>query len=203
MFQQAYGVDLMDIAAGGFLDSGTQNWIQERTNALMSTVSATTANWFNKAKSFYQTITESDAIQALRNLTAKEDVCWKGNNIYLCNSIEQIQATNIVQQRYIMAEPRLRQMYLNQEVEGFAATYNNVQGEAIGMKQFDYRRVTDGMLLVTEDSMQWTDYHENLPEQERELELYERADMIRNWNLVNICLDKAEQDPSSPIGNML
>lgn len=203
MMQQAYGVDLMDIAAGGFLDNSTTSWMQDRTQALMSTVSATTASWFNKAKTFYQTITETDANQALRNLTAKMDMSWKGNNIFLCNNIQQLQSSNPVQQRYLMAEPRLRQLYFDQSCEGFAGSYNNLHGEAIGINHYDYRRVTDGMLLVTDNQIEWTDFHEAIPDNDKELELYEKADMIRNWNLVNIALDANEMDPSSPIGNLL
>ena len=203
MMQQAYGVDLMDIAAGGFLDSSTTNWIQDRTQALMSTVSATTAGWFNKARTFYQTISETDAVQALRNLTAKADLSWKGNNIHLCTSIEQIQASNPVLQRYLMAEPNLRQLYLNQSCEGFAGVYNNVHGNAVGVNHYDYRRVTDGMLMVSESEIEWNDFYELIPDNDKELELYEKADMIRNWNLVNIALDANEMDPSSPIGNLL
>lgn len=201
--QQAYGVDLMDIAAGGFLDNSTTSWIQDRTQALMSTVSATTAGWFNKARTFYQTITETDAVQALRNLTAKSDLSWKGNNIHLCNSLSQIQSSNPVQQRYLMANPELRTLYLNQSCEGFAGSYINLQGNAVGVAQYDYRRVTDGMLLVQPDHVEWNDFYENIPDNDKELELYEKADMIRNWNLVNVALDANEMDPSSPIGNLL
>lgn len=203
MLQQAYGVDLMDIAAGGFLDAGTTNWIQDRTQALMSTVSATTSNWLNKARSFYQTITESDAVQALRNLTAKADVSWKGNNIHFCNNLDLIQTANPVMQRYIMAEPRLRDMYLNQTVEGYAGSYENYHGDAIGINHYDYRRVTDGMLLVKDDHFEWNDFYENVPDNDKELTMFEKVDVIRTWNLVNIALDENEMDPTSPIGNLL
>lgn len=201
--QQGYGVDLMDIAAGGFLDNSTMSWMHDRTQALMSTVSATTANWFNKAKTFYQTITETDANQALRNLTAKVDMSWKGNNIFLCQNIQQIQSSNLVQQRYLMAEPNLRQLFLDQSCEGFAGSYVNLHGNAVGVNHYDYRRVTDGILLVNETGVEWNDFYEAIPDNDKELEMYEKADMIRNWNLVNIALDANEMDPSSPIGNLL
>ncbi len=203
MFQQAYGVDLMDIACGGHLDTRTTSWMQERTANLMQTVSATTQNWFNKARTFYQTISESDAVQALRNLTAKADTSWMGNNIHFCNSIEQIQTANPIMQRYIMAEPRLRQMYLNQEVEGYAGSYENYHGSAFGVQHYDYRRVTDGMVMVNEEGFEWNDFYEELPDNDRELSMFEKADIIRTWNLVNVALDAHEMDPTSPIGNLL
>lgn len=203
MLQQAYGVDLMDIAAGGFLDAQTTNWLQHRTQNLMQTASASTANWLNKARTFYTTISESDAMQALRNLTAKVDTSWMGNNIHFCNSLEQIQTANPIMQRYIMAEPRLRDMYLNQSVEGYADSYVNYHGDAIGVNHFDYRRVMDGMAIVTDTHLEWNDFYENLPEEEKEFTLFEKVDIIRTWNLVNQALDAHEMDPTSPVGNLL
>lgn len=203
MQYQAHGVDLMDIACGGFLDSQTTNWLNQRSEALMSSVSTTTQNWFNKARTFYQTISESDAVQALRNLTVKADVSWKGNNIYHCNSIEQLQVANPVMQRYIMAEPRLRDMYLNQSVEGYAGSYENFHGDAIGAGHYDYRRVTDGIVMVQEDHAVVNEFYELIPDTDKELDFFQKADVIRTWNMVNRALDANETDPTSPIGNIL
>jgi len=203
MQQQAYGVDLMDIACGGFLDNQTTNWLQQRSEALMGTVSATTANWLNKARTFYTTISESDAMQALRNLTAKADLSWKGNNIHLCNSIEQIQAANPIMQRYIMAMPRLRDMFLNDSVEGYSGSYENYHGDAIGLTHFDYRRVMDEIVEVHDDHFTYNKFYELIPDQDKELEFFEKVDIIRTWNLANQALDAGEMDPTSPIGNIL
>lgn len=203
MQQQAYGVDLMDIACGGFLDNQTTNWLQQRSEALMNTVSSTTASWLNKARTFYTTISESDAMQALRNLTAKSDLSWKGNNIHFCNSIEQLQAANPIMQRYIMAEPRLRDMYLNQSVEGYAGSYENYHADTIGLSHYDYRRVTDEIVMVNETGYEFNKFYELIPDQDKELEFFEKVDIIRTWNLVNQSLDANEMDPTSPIGNIL
>lgn len=203
MQYQAHGVDLMDIACGGFLDNNTTNWLTQRSEALMSTVSSTTQNWFNKARSFYTSISEADAIQALRNLTVKADVSWKGNNIYFCNSIEQLQVANPVMQRYIMAEPRLRELYLNESVEGYNDSYVNHHGDSLGTKHYDYRRVTDGVVIVHDDHAIVNEFYELIPDTDKELDIFEKADIIRTWNMVNRALDANEMDPTSPIGNLL
>ncbi len=203
MQYQAHGVDLMDIACGGFLDSQTTNWLNQRSEALMSTVSATTQNWFNKARTFYTSISESDAIQALRNLSVKADVSWKGNNIHMCNSIEMVQTANPIMQRYIMAEPRLRDMYLNQSVEGYAGSYENHHGDALGVAHYDYRRVTDGIVMIQDEHAIVNEFYELIPDTDKELDIFQKADVIRTWNMVNRALDTAEMDPTSPIGNML
>jgi hypothetical protein len=203
MQYQAHGVDLMDIACGGFLDNTTTNWLQQRSEALMNTVSTNTQTWFNKARAFYNTISESDAVQALRNLTVKADVSWKGNNIYHCSSIEMLQTANPIMQRYIMAEPRLRDMYLNQSVEGYEGSYENFHGDALGVSHYDYRRVTDGIVIAHDDHYVINEFHENIPDTDRELDFFQKADVIRTWNMVNRALDASEMDPTSPIGNLL
>ena len=102
-----------------------------------------------------------------------------------------------------MAEPRLRDMYLNESVEGYAGSYHNYHGNAIGVNHYDYRRVMDGMAIVTDTHLEWNDFYEIVPEEDKELSLFDKVDVIRTWNLVNRALDEHEMDPTSPIGNLL
>lgn len=204
MLQQAYGIDLMDIAAGGHMDTQTTSWLADRSSALRESMGSAALNWFNTAKSFVQIIDTSSAIQAFRNITSKQESVWNTNNIHQCFTIEQLQTANPVQQRYIMAEPRLRDMYLNNSVEGYGDSYVNNQGDAIGVKQYDYRRVTDGIMLEQPDeTFEVNVFHEIIPDGDKELTLHQKVDILRNWNLVNIALDEAEMDPTSQFGNML
>lgn len=204
MLQQAYGVDLMDIAAGGHMDTQTTSWLADRSSALRESMGSAALNWFNTAKSFVQIIDTSSAIQAFRNITSKQESVWNTNNIHQCFTIEQLQTANPVQQRYIMAEPRLRDMYLNNSVEGYGDSYINHQGDAVGIKQYDYRRVTDGIMLEQPDeTFEVNVFHEIVPDGDKELTLHQKVDILRNWNLVNVALDAAEMDPTSQFGNML
>lgn len=204
MQQQAYGIDLMDIAAGGHLDNTTTGWLADRSMALRDCISSTAMGWLDKARSFVNVIDTSSAIQALRNITVKQDSMWNTNNVYQCSSIEQIQTANPVMQRYIMAEPRLRDMFFKSSVEGYADSYTNFHGDAIGVKHYDYRRVVDGMLMEQPDeTYQVSTFYEEIPEGDSELTLHQKVDLLRTWNLVNVALDANEMDPTSPVGNML
>lgn len=204
MLQQAYGVDLMDIAAGGHLDTNTTSWLADRSMALRDTLSSTAAGWLDKARSFVQVIDTSSAIQALRNITAKKDQSWNTNGIFACGTIEQLQTSNPVQQRYLMAHTGLRALYLNNEAEGFSGSYENYHGDAIGVAHYDHRRVIDGIMLEQPDeTFVVNTFYEEIPEGDVELTLHQKVDMIRNWNLIDRCLDEHEMDPSSPVGNML
>lgn len=204
MQQQMYGVDLMDIAAGGHLDNSTMSWLADRSSSLRESIGNTAASWLNTAKSFVQVIDTSSAIQAMRNILVKKDNEWNTNNVQQYRCIEELQTANLINQRYIMAQPRLRDLYLNNSVEGYGEAYTNVQGNAIGNRQYDYRRVTDGIMMeCSDETFEVNVFHEAISDGDAELTLHQKVDILRNWNMVNIALDAAEMDPTSPVGNML
>lgn len=203
MLHQSYGVDLMDIAAGGHLDSGTTSWLAGRAESLRETLSAGAAGFFNQARTFYNMISTNDAIGAMRNIMVKTDNAWNTANIHSCTSIEQLQTANPVMQRYIMAHVDLRNLYLNNSVEGYSESYVNHHGNNVGEKQYDWRRVMDGIVVVEDDHARFTHYIEEIPEGEKELTLFEKVDILRTWNAIDAALDEDELDPTSPAGNML
>jgi len=199
---QAHGVDLLDICAGGHLDMGTQSWLGDRSDALRATISTAAQGFFNQAASLYTMISTSDAVQALRNLTVKAENAWQSNTITYLNSIEQIQAAPIVMQRYIMAQEDLRKMYLNGEVSGYGETYENLHGDGVGAKHYDWRRVMDGIVTVQDEGFQYTQYVEDTRD-DAELTVFEKVDILRTWNQIPDMLSAAEMDPTSPEGLML
>lgn len=199
---QAHGVDLLDICAGGHMDMNTQSWLGERSDALRATISTTASSFFNQAASLYTMISTSDAVQALRNMTVKADNAWQNNTISFLSNIEQIQCAPPIQQRYIMAQPDLRQMYLNGEVNGYGDMYENIHGNAVGQKHYDWRRVMDGMATVTNESVSYTNYVEDTRD-DVELTVFEKVDMLRTWQIIPDMLSAAEMDPTSPEGLML
>jgi hypothetical protein len=203
MLHQAHGVDLMDICAGGHLGQETVQWLGERSETMRSTLSGAAAQFFDQARSLYSMINVNDAIQALRNLTVKKDNVWNTNTILALSTIEQLQTANPIMQRFIMAEPRLRQMYLNNEVEGYSDTHVNLHGDRIGANHYDYRRVMDEVVIVTDDAMEYNHYYESLAEGDGELTLHEKVDILKTWNMVQQMLDVADEDPTSPFGNKL
>lgn len=203
MLHQAHGVDLLDIVAGGHLDQQTSNWLGERANALRNTISGAASQFFDQAKTMYAMISTNDAIQALRNLTAKTDNVWNSNVIHSLTTIEQLQTAAPIMQRYIMAQPELRKMYLNGEVEGYADSYENLHGDRTGIRHYDYRRVTDGIVTATEEYAVFNNFYEVIPDGDVELTLYQKVDILRSWNTVNDALDEHEEDPTSAGGNRL
>lgn len=198
-----YGVDLMDIAAGGHLNNETVQWVNERATALRSTISSTASSFFDQARTVHQMISSSDAVQALRNLTAKVTDLWSSNQIGRMGSLEALQTANPINQRWIMANTNVREMYLANSIEGYHGSYVNLHGLGVDDEHYDFRRVMDGLITPTVNRTEVKQYHEILKEGDVHLSLHEKVDIINNWNLVNTHLDAGELDPTSPIGNHL
>lgn len=199
---QAHGVDLLDICAGGHLDMNTQSWLGERSDALRATISNTATAFFNQAASLYTMISTSDAVQALRNMTVKADNAWQNNTIAYMSTTEQLQCAAPVMQRWIMAEPTVRQMYLNGEVSGYGESYTNLHGNGVGAAHYDWRQVMSGIATITDDHISHTTYVEDTRD-DNELSVFEKVDILRTWNTVQVALSEGEQDPTSPEGLML
>lgn len=200
----AGGADLIDIMAGGRPDEATRQWFAERSEMVQQNLSNSSRAFFDRARSLYQTISESQAIQMLRNLKSKDENVWSGNVIESLRTLASIQTASPVMQRMIMAQPDLRQRYLNQEVEGFADSYTNFHGDAWGSSHFDYRRVMDGVVEVKdEEDFVIRHYIDYMEADDRNLSLHEKIDVLNTWDMVKQLLEEGGEDPTSPVGNDL
>lgn len=197
------GNDLIDVYAGGHLDTNTQNWLGQRFDTMRATLSTTAQNFFDTAQRTFTLMGSSEAIQALRNLTVKSEKMWQSNNIQRHDTLVELQTAGVINQRWLMACPEARSLYLSGELSGYAGSYENFGGQAIGETHFDYRLVMDGVITSDETSFQYTAYYQAMPEGERELELYEKADIINSWNRMRYYLDLHDEDPTCPYGNKM
>jgi len=197
------GTDLIDVYAGGHLDQNAIAYLDGKSQELRATVGGEAAQFFNQARNLYQVISATDATQVLRNLKSKVDKLWADNTITNHSTLASIQTAGTVMQRWIMAHPGIRGMYLNQEVEGYSGSYVNYHGEAIGASHYDYRRVVDGIAFETEEGYRYTQYHEAITEDDPELTLHQKVDILNTWKAVEHYLDEADEDPTSAVGNKL
>ena len=194
--------DIIDVFAGGHLSQSTTQWLSQRNESLMGTVTAAAQNFFQQAQSMYNMVSTSDAMMLLRNLTTKSENTWSFD-IVEARTLAEVQTANPFMQRWIMAQPDLRQRYLYQEVEGYGDSYVNYHGDAVGEAHHDYRRVMDGVVTHTEKEFGYKHYHDLLGEGERELTVFEKVDVLRTWARVAHMLEEGDDDPTSVTGAKL
>ena len=194
-----------------------QNFIQERiqqvSQQLGSVVSDFGTKFMERAKNLYEQAYNSQAVLAAKAAIRATKGLFHPNAIVQLDSVDELRSAQPVMQRYLMANPIVRQLYLEQRIDGYSDTYVNVHGKVIGNEHYDYRRVMDGMIVdhelqqmltgkaVDESAPEWTatTYFEDLLQDDRELTAMEQTDMLNNYRLQAIAIQQLK-DPTNLFG---
>lgn len=180
----------------------TSFYIQNQLNAFSQTLTDIGRQFVETSKAIYDKINDSNAIRLAKAAVRMAKGMFHPNMIIPLETIEDIRAAQPMMQRYIMAEPTLREQYHKQLVDGFSDTYADVEPGRIGEAHYDYRRVMDGIIVdeVDADGEEgWVAHHyfDELRGDDRDLDLVEQTAILRTWDVIRMAL-AAEKDPSDP-----
>ena len=117
-------------------------------------------------------------------------------------TLDAIQDATPYMQSYIMANPVMRELYNKQLCNGYSDTYIDIDPGTIGNDHYHYRRVVDGMMLEKDDEWVCNNYYEDLLGDDRDLDIYEKIDILSTWEVMNLFI-KEGFDVSSPMGGFL
>ena len=104
-------------------------------------------------------------------------------------TFEQIQNASPVMQRWIMSHPDVKELYLKQNIDGYSDTYQNVFGDGVGDKDYNWRRVMSG--VQQDDGVtSWRTFYENddLIEGDRALVHFEKVAILTTYDATNVLL---------------
>lgn len=198
------GADAFDALRGGIPSADTQTWLNSYYDRATEALSGSGRAFVEKAREMYQVISESGASQLLRNLRSKVDNIWDSNRITPLRTLEALQTASSYNQRWLMANPVLRNLYLRQECEGYGDQYVNLHGDAIGDRHVDYRRVMDGVVVAKpEVDFYYKTYVDVLAEGELKLKSPEKVDVLFNWAMAERFVELGESDPTSQFNAQL
>ena len=194
-----------------------QSYIQEKISQVSTQLGAAVsdfgAKFIERAKNLYEQAYNSQAVLAAKAAIRATKGLFHPNAIVQLDSLDDLRSAQPVMQRYLMANPIVRELYNEQRIDGYSDTYVNVHGKAIGHDHYDYRRVMDGIVVdhelqsmltgkaVDETEPEWTSttYIEDLLPEDRELQAMEQADMINNYRLQAIAISQLK-DPTNLFG---
>lgn len=105
-----------------------------------------------------------------------------------------LQNANATMQRWIMAHPDVRKLYLDQNIDGYSGSYQNVFGKEIGEDDYNYRRVMDGVMCDEGDITVVRQYLDDLLEGDRELNHYEKVKILHTYDAIDYLLKECKFD---------
>lgn len=179
------------------------NQIQQAKQALGSTFGEFGNRFLNRAEELYDRFNNSRSMELARAALNQVRGIFQADVVRDLRTLSEFQIATPVMQRWVMTNPMVREMYHSQQCDGYSDTYVDTQPGMIGENHYDYRRVRNGIVDVTDEGWHVTTYAETLKEGDKELEFDEQVRILRTWeNLENLLYQKLK-DPTSVWNNDL
>lgn len=164
-------------------------------------------SFMETSRDIYNMINDSSAVRMAKAAIRAAVGIFHPNTIYQINTLDEIRSAQAMMQRYIMAEPTIREYYNSQRCDGFSDTYLDVEPGKIGESHYDYRRVMTGVITDTTnqdgvDESWCKTYFEDLREGDRELDHAEKVAIMNTWDMVRLFVGQ-NQDPTNIFGGEL
>ena len=180
---------------GGFM----QNYLQQQSANLGTAFNEFGGMLRNALNTSYNFVTDQLVQMGLREELNRTGLNIVDNYYAPLFDYQALYDANLTMQRWIMANPSMRTLYLNDNVEGYADSYIDLNpSDGIGKDHYDYRRATNGVILDGPDDT-WTLSHhfEDLLPGDRELTHSEKCDIILTWGAVDFILENGDFDFSA------
>lgn len=180
----------------------TQGFIRNELNRFTSAaVGEFGAMMVGKMKSLYETFHSSSAMNMMQAALNQARSLVMPDTIYRFTRIEDFQIAQHQMQRYVMANPVIRQMYHNQQCDGYSDSYVDKHPGKIGKNHVDYQIVTNGMLEDDElGDMSYTNYSGAYDQKNgcEVLNAPQQHAVMASWRALEKIVEQGEYDPVSP-----
>ena len=159
-------------------------------------------DYFNQVTQAQQAYYQQSGMAVAQTLVNLGGVVQGSMEFYLhpIETLDDLRLAPVDYQPYLMANPVVRQLYLDGRVEGYVDTYDNACGNDIGIHHRDYRDViTNSGNWMYEDADEKGYYFRecigNVME-ERQPKLREKVNVFTAWLIQNAAIEQG-QDPTS------
>lgn len=133
-------------------------------------------------------------IEAFRNKVA---ATWQADMVKVLGDVGQIQQAPDSMVRWVMAQPDIRQHFIEGRCEGYGDRYVDNNPGGVGLNHYDYRVATSGVVMQEDDAFVVRNHYEHLYEEERELTLLEKNAIQVTWETMCASMETDITDPTS------
>lgn len=196
--------DAWNAACYGEKHTGTVEFLRSQFDTISNFVTEAGKNFYQKSLSAFNHYNGTDALRFARNVISNMSG-GEIDRIYEIRDLSGLQNANLQMQRWIMANPVVRQRYMRQECDGYSDTYFDAHPGKIGKDHYDYRMATTGMLQFDEKTGAacFTEYAQDLADGDRRLLFEEKCDIANTWDVTNVIFAIGEDDATSKDGGKL
>lgn len=170
------------------------NYLQKQMSAMQNFVSPATSRIYDALQTSYNYVTDSLVKAGIMGQLRNSGIQVTDDYFQLLLTPEALRQASGVMQRWIMAQPDVRQLYLQQDIDGYSDTYKNVFGKEVGPKDYNYRRVMTGIVQDTDEYSHYVTYVDELMPGDRELSFDEKAIILGTWDYMKHIIQTSKVD---------
>ena len=157
------------------------------------------------ARETFDRFSGESAMRRAREISRRLGWMYQKDCIRPLTSLREFQSAQPIMQRWIMANPELREYHLRQECNGYEKTYVDIDPGRIGENHYDYRRVMNGVVQTDDEEKPFYSIYlgDELLDGDRELDIVEKVDILASWNYLRAIIAEGVDDPNSIHGDHL
>lgn len=173
------------------------DFIGQQYATATTALSESALRWAEKTRGVFEKIGFDDAMRSARAAVLKLGQLGQYSGVMELTTMEAMQAASPMMQTYIMANPMVRQLWLDGGCDGYSGSYRD-NTPLVGEAHYVYRRVMDGVVVDNPDgTWEATTYLEELIHERDELHLEQQKDVLRTWARAEAALRAKMSDPTS------
>lgn len=166
------------------------NYLQQQMQSLGSGFNDISQKLYQAALSSYNWVTDKLTQYGIKSELSNVGLNVLDNQYMELLNWEALQQANLTMQRWIMCHPTMQQLYLDQNLDGYSDSYQNLTNQAVSDNGYDLRRVMNGVLI--DDTV--THYFEDLVPGDRELDHYEKDIVLNTFSTIDWVLSNCDLD---------
>lgn len=183
-------------------NSGLKGYFYNQVNQISQTLTDFGQQFMAANKALYEKINDSEAVRIARLALRYAKGLAHPNTIVALVDLDSIRAASPINQRFIMANPAVRDLYHRQLIDGYSDTYEDLHPAKVGDQHYDYRRVMHGVIQDAQDEQgnyEWVakQYYEELVAGDQVLDATAKFDILKTWDVIELFLKSGQQDPTS------
>jgi hypothetical protein len=176
----------------------TTSFLYERLGNVATSLTNMGAKFVNESKAIYDKINDPMLLYKAKAALFNTQHIFNERGITHLSSATELQQANLNMQRWVMAQPDIRQLYHEQKCDGFSQSYVDYEPGKVGEHHRDYRLVMHEVVQYTkEGNMKVDTYYEDVLEGDVTLSLMDKANILSTWDLLSM-FAKAGNDINDP-----
>lgn len=176
-----------------------QDYLFESMDSLRRTMGDTVSRVERRARELYDSFRSMETEITKRRARSMSTTHRSPTSIMELRDIAELRSAPPLMQRYVMANPKIRSLHISDRCDGYTDTY--VKVDKVGVDDYDYRRVTNGVFVEEGDRLICRAYIEDLDPEDRELTSLEQKDIMNTWETMDIIIDCGDDDFTNPVSS--